>query len=72
MNKMTTKEKLADIKKHPENHKHDFNDLQTCCLIDGAIDLSIMDAHSKYVDLGTNGGVKCDTTGGPCACGAWH
>ena len=20
----------------------------------------------------TNGGVRCDVTSGPCACGAWH
>lgn len=65
--------KIADIKKHPENHKHSFGELQACCTTEeGAIDLSIMDAHSEYVDLGTNGGVRCDTTEGPCACGAWH
>lgn len=23
-------------------------------------------------DYGSNGGVKCDTAKGPCACGAWH
>jgi hypothetical protein len=23
-------------------------------------------------DYGTNGGVRCDTNSGPCACGAWH
>jgi len=23
-------------------------------------------------DFGSNGGVKCDTDNGPCACGAWH
>lgn len=69
---MTAKEKIADIKEHPENHKHNFDELTTCCLIEGALDLSVMDAHGKYVDMGTNGGVKCDTTEGPCACGAWH
>jgi len=73
---MTSKEwreeKLLDIKNHPEKHKHDFDGLTECCVFEGAIDLSIMDAHSKYVDLGTNGGVRCDTTDGPCACGAWH
>jgi len=65
-------EKIADIKEHPENHKHNFNELTACCIIDGAVDLSVMDAHSKYVDLGTNGGVKCDATEGPCSCGGWH
>ncbi len=73
---MTYKEwhekKLSDIRNNPENHKHSFEDLQICCINDGAIDLSIMDAHSEYVDMGTNGGVRCDTTSGPCACGATH
>jgi len=36
------------------------------------VDLSIMEAHRKHVDLGTNGGVRCDVTEGPCACGGWH
>lgn len=73
---MTYKEKhvtrITDIKDHPENHKHTFEELKACCFLDGAIDLSIMDAHGKYVDLGTNGGENCDVTSGPCACGAWH
>lgn len=68
----TAESVIQDIKDHPENHKHDFAGLQQCCFINGAIDCSVMEAHSKYVDLGTNGGVKCDTTSGPCACGAWH
>jgi len=69
---MNAKEKIADIKEHPENHKHTFDELTACCMIDGELDLSVMDAHGKYVDLGTNGGVECDTIEGPCACGAWH
>ncbi len=64
--------KLLDIKKYPEEHKHTFGKLQRCCTKNGVIDLKIMDAHSKYVDLGTNGGVRCDTVSGPCSCGAWH
>ena len=63
---------LADIQAHPENHKHDFEGLQQCCLINRAVDLSIMEAHSKYINLGANGGTRCDVTSGPCACGAWH
>ena len=23
-------------------------------------------------DYGMNGGIRCDTDSGPCACGAWH
>ena len=65
-------EKVKDIKEHPENHKHDFGGLQMCCWYEGSIDLQLMDMHSEHVDLGRNGGVKCDVTEGPCACGAWH
>lgn len=43
-----------------------------CCYVDGALDSRLIDAHSRYVDLGSNGGVRCDTIDGPCACGAWH
>lgn len=63
---------LKDIIDHPERHRHTFNELTACCMIDGAVDLSLIEAHSQHVDLGTNGGVRCDTTEGPCACGAWH
>lgn len=69
---MNREEKLEDLKKNPQNHRHDYNGLVSCCMINGAIDLSLMDAHSQYVDMGTNGGVRCDTSSGPCACGAWH
>lgn len=37
-----------------------------------AIDLEVFDAHQRYVDLGTNGGVRCDVVRGACACGGWH
>ena len=65
-------EKIKDIEEHPEAHKHTYGDLHSCCTIAGAVDLSIMEAHRKHVDLGTNGGVRCDVTEGPCACGGWH
>jgi len=64
--------KLDNIKKHPERHNHSFIELQACCLFEGTIDSALMDAHSEYIDLGTNGGVKCDTTSGPCSCGGYH
>jgi hypothetical protein len=65
-------EKIKDIKENPSDHIHTFSQLQHCCIIDGALDLSVMDAHSEYINMGTNGGVKCDVTEGPCACGATH
>lgn len=66
------KAKIEDIKNRPENHKHDFSALQSCCMIDGIFDTLVMQAHSDFVSMGTNGGVKCDVTSGPCACSAWH
>lgn len=69
---MTRQERLDDIKRHPENHRHDFEGLQRCCFADGALDLGLMEAHQKHASLGTNGSQKCDVTRGPCACGAWH
>lgn len=67
-----TEARLKDIKDHPERHRHDFGGLQVCCMVDGALDMMLMEAHGQYVDLGTNGGTRCDVTSGPCACGAWH
>lgn len=64
--------RLRSIKDHPEFHKHDFMNLQSCCYHRGAIDLGLMEAHSQFVDMGSNGGVPCDTRRGPCNCGAWH
>jgi hypothetical protein len=69
---MTRDEKLKHIKERPELHQHDFGELQRCCFVDGALDLSVMEAHSEYVNMGSNGGTRCDVRRGPCACGAWH
>ena len=65
-------EKVEDIRNNPERHMHSSDELRACCTYDGGVDFSILDAHSKYVDLGSNGGVKCDAIDGPCSCGAWH
>jgi hypothetical protein len=65
-------EKLADIKEHPERHRHDFAALQQCCFVNGALDMRLMDAHEEHASLGSNGGRRCDVTSGPCSCGAWH
>jgi len=69
---MTREEKIADIKEHPERHRHTYDRLLRCCMRDGAIDTGIMQAHQDYASVGTNGGQRCDTTEGPCSCGAWH
>jgi hypothetical protein len=70
--KRTVEDVLKDIKEHPENHRHNFNGLQTCCIIDGALDMLLIEAHQEFAGLGTNGGQTCDVISGPCSCGAWH
>jgi hypothetical protein len=69
---MTAEEKLIDIKKHPEHHQHDFKSLQQCCIINGVLDLGLIEAHETYAPVGMNGGRRCDTISGPCSCGTWH
>ncbi len=65
-------EALEDIKTHPEQHRHTFDGLHQCCTLNGAIDMSLMEAHERYASLGMNGGRRCDVTSGPCSCGGWH
>jgi hypothetical protein len=67
-----TEEKIDDIRQHPDQHQHDYAGLVRCSMINGAIDVAVMEAHAQYVNIGTNGGARCDVTEGPCACGAWH
>lgn len=68
---MTHTERLKDVKEHPEKHKHqDLNELTACCMVGGAIDMSVWEAHEG--SQGRNGGRGCDVSHGPCACGAWH
>lgn len=62
--------KLKDLKEHPEKHHHDWNQLHACCMIDGALDLSLVDAHREFSDPRSNG--SCDVVSGPCCCGGWH
>lgn len=42
---MNRKDILADIKAHPERHQHSFDELMSCCMTDGAVDMGIMEAH---------------------------
>jgi hypothetical protein len=64
--------KLAHIKSHPAEHRHDFLELVRCCTLHGVIDGRLLEAHQQYAGLGRNGGVACDVVDGPCSCGAWH
>ena len=71
--KRTRESVLADIKAHPENHKHvDMAALDRCCFVGGALHISLIDAHGRYAPQGRNGGQTCDVRQGPCSCGAWH
>lgn len=65
-------EKLNDIKEHPECHRHDFDALAQCSMVNGALDIVLVDAHARYARVGTNGGRACDVTSGHCSCGASH
>lgn len=65
-------DRLHDVENRPDKHHHNFRGLTDCCSIKGIMDLELVDAHSTYASLGINGGVRCDVTSGPCACGAWH
>ncbi len=68
---MNRQQIFEDIKKTPSNHKHhDANGLIACATINGAVDISIMQAHEGL--YGYNGGAACDVSTGPCSCGAWH
>ena len=64
---------LQEIKEHPERHMHvSLSELHSCCFISGATDPALINAHSQYIDMGSNGGRRCDVVRGPCACGAYH
>ena len=69
---MTFEEKLEDIKKNPEKHKHDLNGLLMCCCVNGVVGALLIGARELYAGLGRNGGRRCDVAKGPCSCGTWH
>lgn len=76
--KRTRDQVIRDIEEHPELHVHDFSDLMKCSAVfseelsEFVLDASVFDAHSRHGNLGMNGGIRCDVTSGPCACGAYH
>lgn len=69
---MNKQERLQNILNNPLDHKHSYKELIHCCMVDGAVDIELIEAHSIGLDMGSNGGVRCDVTSGPCCCGAWH
>lgn len=72
MSESKVEEILRDIKEHPERHRHDFDGLQRCCMVEGRAILRIMDAHEGLAGANVGSGRRCDVSRGPCSCGAWH
>jgi hypothetical protein len=66
------KYKLWHIHTYPGAHRHTFEELRRCSIVKGILDLKVWDAHKEAALFGTNGGINCDVSEGPCACGAWH
>lgn len=69
---MTRTEILQEIRDAPEKHRHTYDDLQKCCIVNGALDVGLVDAHSGLATFPGDTRGKCDVFDGPCACGAWH
>ncbi len=67
---MSTEDKISNIKMHPEMHRHSYNDLVNCCLEDGVLSSTLLQAHEQA--MGRGGVLRCDVIEGPCSCGAWH
>lgn len=42
---MTKEERLEDIRKHPDKHRHGVEGLPECCLVNGALDITLLEAH---------------------------
>ncbi|MDP1719324.1 MAG: hypothetical protein Q8L24_02780 [bacterium] len=68
----TREQVLEDLRKNPKAHRHTREGLDECCRINGKIDLVLVGAHREFVDLGSYNGIRCDVTGGGCACGKFH
>lgn len=64
---MTRAAKLADLRDHPEKHRHTFDELQACCWDGEALDLDLMQRHE-----GLGAGPRCDVVEGQCSCGSMH
>ena len=61
-----------EARRASRSHLPDFVSLARSVLTDeGVIDLSIIDKASEGPGP-TNGGIRCDVSEGPYACGAWH
>lgn len=71
---MNLDERLQDIRTNPEQHRHDWDGLSICCMVNGAFHTQLLDAHQGAVERLERPwqGRKCDVESGPCACGGWH
>ena len=53
--------------------RRDFLSLRAAATTpEGGIDLAKLEALGEGRPVGSNGGVPCDVTSGPCSCGAFH
>jgi hypothetical protein len=62
-----TKSLAQQIRKGTEKDLKEFSDR-----LKEPLDSPATIESKEQAGLGTNGGAKCDTQSGPCACGAWH
>ena len=59
----------------PDGNDHDFPSNRECMadeINDAVVHAVSMEKEVNERDYGSNGGIRCDTFCGPCACGAWH
>lgn len=67
------KDALIDIWAHPERHDHhSCVGLMRCCVIDGVLDVGLMEAHPVLILDKASDRSRCDTDEGPCSCGEYH
>jgi hypothetical protein len=69
---VTKDEKLKDMREHPGRHHHTYDDLMECCIVDGYVDLYLVESHGILCNTNVRGWGTCDVIKGPCRCGAWH
>jgi|1185.fasta_scaffold03386_5 hypothetical protein len=61
--------KDSEAGKEPPQERNYLDIVRDSTLPGGAIDMATFDSHRTGR---SNGGIACDTTRGPCRCGAWH
>lgn len=49
-----------------------FTELTSRAQTESGIDLALIEELGRQGPVRYNGGIRCDVSRGPCACGAWH